>query len=106
MNKPEGGPPDQAEQELKDWEANEVAAFLKKQGERREEFFTMGDFPVKRVYTPADARETPPEDIGPARPLPVHPRPLPPPCIAAACGRCARSPASAPARTPTGGSNT
>lgn len=50
--------------ETQDWEDNEVAAFLKKQAERKEQFFTIGDFPVKRVYTPADVAETPIEDIG------------------------------------------
>jgi 2-hydroxyisobutanoyl-CoA mutase large subunit len=50
--------------ETQEWEDNEVAAFLKKQAERKEQFFTIGDFPVKRVYTPADVAETPIEDIG------------------------------------------
>jgi 2-hydroxyisobutanoyl-CoA mutase large subunit len=50
--------------EVKEWEEQEVAAFLKKQAERREEFFTIGDFPVKRVYTAADVAGTPIEDIG------------------------------------------
>ena len=40
--------------ETKDWEEREVAAFLRKQAERQEQFFTIGDFPVKRVYTAAD----------------------------------------------------
>jgi methylmalonyl-CoA mutase N-terminal domain/subunit len=48
----------------KDWEAREVAAFLRKQAERKEQFFTIGDFPVKRVYTAADVAATPLEDIG------------------------------------------
>ncbi len=46
------------------WENEEVAAFLKKQAEKREQFFTTGDIPVKRVYTAADAAATPLEDIG------------------------------------------
>ena len=50
--------------ETQEWEDNEVAAFLKKQAERKEQFFTIGDFPVKRVYPPADVAETPIEDIG------------------------------------------
>jgi methylmalonyl-CoA mutase N-terminal domain/subunit len=50
--------------ETQEWEDNEVAAFLKKQAERKEQFFTIGDFPVKRVYTPADVADTPVEDIG------------------------------------------
>ncbi len=52
------------ERERSDWEAKEVAAFLGKQPERREQFFTIGDFPVKRVYTAADIASTPVEDIG------------------------------------------
>jgi methylmalonyl-CoA mutase cobalamin-binding domain/chain len=55
---------DRLESEVADWEANEVAAFLKKQAERKEAFFTTGDIPVKRVYTAADIAETPIEDIG------------------------------------------
>jgi 2-hydroxyisobutanoyl-CoA mutase large subunit len=50
--------------EVKEWEEQEVAAFLKKQAERKEEFFTIGDFPVKRVYTAADVAGTPIADIG------------------------------------------
>ena len=52
------------EGEIAAWEANEVAAFLKKQAERREQFFTTGDIPLKRVYTAADVAGTPIEDIG------------------------------------------
>ncbi len=50
--------------EIEHWESDEVAAFLKKQAERKEQFFTIGDFPVQRVYTAADIAETPLEDIG------------------------------------------
>ena len=52
------------ERERADWEANEVAAFLNKQPEFKEQFFTIGDFPLKRVYTAADVASTPVEDIG------------------------------------------
>ena len=52
------------ERERADWEAREVASFLQKQAERREQFFTIGDFPLKRVYTAADVAGTPVEDIG------------------------------------------
>jgi methylmalonyl-CoA mutase N-terminal domain/subunit len=55
---------DQLELEVADWEANEVAAFVRKQAERKPQFFTIGDFPVKRVYTAADIADTPIEDIG------------------------------------------
>ena len=50
--------------EVRDWETNEVANFLRKQKERKDEFFTLGDIPVRRTYTAADLAETPPEDIG------------------------------------------
>lgn len=50
--------------EIEHWESNEVAAFLNKQAERKEQFFTTGDIPVQRVYTAADVAETPIEDIG------------------------------------------
>jgi methylmalonyl-CoA mutase N-terminal domain/subunit len=50
--------------ELADWEQNELAAFLRKQAERREAFFTSGDIPVKRVYTAADTADIPLDDIG------------------------------------------
>ena len=63
-----------AAEQVADWERNEVAAFLRKQRERREQFFTTGDIPVKRVYTAADVADTPLEDIGLARPLSVHAR--------------------------------
>jgi 2-hydroxyisobutanoyl-CoA mutase large subunit len=55
---------DRLESEIADWEAGEVAAFLKKQAERREQFFTTGDIPLKRTYTAADIADTPIEDIG------------------------------------------
>jgi len=51
-------------EEVGDWERNEVAAFLRKQAERREQFFTVGDISVKRVYTAADVADIPLEDIG------------------------------------------
>ena len=55
---------EQLRAEEKDWEANEVAQFLKKQAERKKEFFTLGDIPVKRTYTAADLENTPIDDIG------------------------------------------
>jgi 2-hydroxyisobutanoyl-CoA mutase large subunit len=50
--------------EQRDWEATEVAQFLRKQPERKSDFFTLGDIPVKRTYTAADAAGTPISDIG------------------------------------------
>jgi 2-hydroxyisobutanoyl-CoA mutase large subunit len=55
---------EQVRDEVADWERNEVAAFLRKQAERREQFFTSGDIPVKRVYTAADTADIPLDDIG------------------------------------------
>ena len=55
---------DELRAEEQDWEANEVAQFLRKQAERKTAFFTLGDIPVKRVYTAADLAGTPIEDIG------------------------------------------
>ncbi len=55
---------DQLEGEVASWEAREVPAFLKKQRERKEHFFTTGGIEVKRTYTAADVADTPIEDIG------------------------------------------
>ena len=55
---------EQLSSEIADWEANEVAAFLRKQAERKSAFFTTGDIPVQRVYTAADIAAMPIEDIG------------------------------------------
>ena len=52
------------EHEIADWEAKEVAAFLGKQAERKPQFFSGSDIPVKRVYTAADAADIPLDDIG------------------------------------------
>ena len=52
------------EKQLEQWEKNEVVSFLKKQRERREQFFTLSGFPLKRVYTALDAASTPLADIG------------------------------------------
>ena len=49
MNVFEQDPLKRLANELADWEGTEVAAFLNKQPERRPEFFTTGDLPVKRV---------------------------------------------------------
>jgi methylmalonyl-CoA mutase cobalamin-binding domain/chain len=50
--------------EVRDWEAREVAAFVAKQKERKEEFRTRGGVPVKRVYTALDVKDVPLEDVG------------------------------------------
>ena len=51
-------------QEFADWEQRELADFLARHGERKEEFQTSGKIPLKRVYTALDAADTPLEDIG------------------------------------------
>ena len=55
---------DRLANEISDWEVKDLAAFLKKRDERKPEFFTTGNIPVKRVYTPVDIAGTPIEDIG------------------------------------------
>src|SRR5437868_5944683 len=50
--------------ELKEWEEREVKTFLARQKEKQDEFFTAGGFPVKRVYTVLDLKDTPIEDVG------------------------------------------
>ena len=52
------------ETEIKDWENTEVATFLAKQKEKKDEFFTFGGIPVKRTYTPLDIQHTDQQDIG------------------------------------------
>lgn len=64
MNKPETPGAGALARQVQEWEEREVAAFLKRQPERREIFRTFGNFPVKRVYTPLDVEATPWEDIG------------------------------------------
>ena len=49
---------------LEEWESGELAAFLQRQPERKENFRTFGGFPLKRVYTVLDTADIPPEDIG------------------------------------------
>jgi methylmalonyl-CoA mutase N-terminal domain/subunit len=64
MNAPkEPRPTAPLEQQLELWERNEVASFLKKQKESREQFYTGGGIPVKRVYTRLDVGASD-EDIG------------------------------------------
>jgi 2-hydroxyisobutanoyl-CoA mutase large subunit len=55
---------DRLRAEERDWEAKEVAQFVEKQNERKTEFFTLGNIPIKRTYTAADLAGTPIEDIG------------------------------------------
>jgi 2-hydroxyisobutanoyl-CoA mutase large subunit len=50
--------------ELEEWEAGELAEFLARQPERKNEFRTFGGFPLKRVYTALDTADIPSEEIG------------------------------------------
>ena len=56
--------PEQTAAKAEDWEKNEVADFVARAPESKGQFFTLGDFPVKRTYTAADIADTPAEDIG------------------------------------------
>ncbi len=48
----------------REWEANELKAFLERQPESRTDDTTASGIPVKRVYTPEDIADTPFEEIG------------------------------------------
>jgi len=52
------------EAQVKAWEEGEVARFVAKAPERRDEFTTLGGFSLKRTYTALDVTDTPLEDIG------------------------------------------
>jgi methylmalonyl-CoA mutase N-terminal domain/subunit len=52
------------ENELADWEANELAAFLKRRPESRSDYATHSGIPLKRLYTALDLRQIPPENLG------------------------------------------
>ena len=52
------------EEQLEKWEKEELASFLKRQPEQKDDFATFGDIPVKRVYTALDLQDPPIEDIG------------------------------------------
>src|SRR3954469_10264306 len=52
------------EKEVRDWEQNEVKSFLAKQREKKDQFYTSGGFPVNRVYTALDVKDTSLDDIG------------------------------------------
>ena len=64
MNAPEQKSVAELREQLARWEAEELAVFLAKQRERRDQFETLGGIPLKRVYTALDVADTPPDDIG------------------------------------------
>ncbi len=55
---------EETETETAQWQDNEVADFLARAPEAREQFYTAGDLPVERTYTAADIADTPAQDIG------------------------------------------
>ncbi len=55
---------DSVAQEVEEWEATEVAAFIARQPEQKQEYLTGSRQPVQRVYTPADLADSKWEDIG------------------------------------------
>src|SRR6266478_8867573 len=48
----------------RNWEATELADFIKRQPEMQSEYRTASGLPRKRVYTPEDISDTPFEEIG------------------------------------------
>jgi methylmalonyl-CoA mutase cobalamin-binding domain/chain len=52
------------EAQVRDWEDNELAKFLAKRPETKEQYFSGSGAPVQRVYTPADVADVPFEEIG------------------------------------------
>jgi methylmalonyl-CoA mutase cobalamin-binding domain/chain len=52
------------EREVQDWEANELASFLRRRPESRQQYYSGSGAPVSRVYTPADVAGIPFGDIG------------------------------------------
>ena len=52
------------EAQVRGWEDNELAKFLAKRPETKEQYFSGSGAPVQRVYTPADIADVPFEEIG------------------------------------------
>ncbi|MCW2892171.1 MAG: 2-hydroxyisobutanoyl-CoA mutase large subunit [Trebonia sp.] len=52
------------EAQVRHWEDNELAKFLAKRPETKEQYFSGSGAPVQRVYTPADIADVPFEEIG------------------------------------------
>ena len=52
------------ERTLEDWERDELAKFLSRQAESKQEYRTASGTKLKRVYSALDAADTPIEDIG------------------------------------------
>ena len=90
---------------FRQWEENEVARFVQRRPEVRDRFRTHGGLPVNRVYTALDLADHEGGDLGLPGQYPFTRGPYPT-MYRARLGPCARSPASAPARTPTVASST
>ncbi len=54
----------QIEEDMADWESDELAGFLERLPEQKSEYASGSGLPTKRVYTPADTADTPWEDVG------------------------------------------
>jgi methylmalonyl-CoA mutase N-terminal domain/subunit len=54
---------EQLENDLEDWERQELSQSLERQGESQEEYLSGSQRPVKRVYTPADVADIGYEEI-------------------------------------------
>jgi methylmalonyl-CoA mutase cobalamin-binding domain/chain len=52
------------EAQVRGWEDNELAKFLAKRPETKQQYFSGSGAPVQRVYTPADIADVPFEEIG------------------------------------------
>jgi methylmalonyl-CoA mutase cobalamin-binding domain/chain len=63
-DKPAAQEPSRLEAQVREWEDHELAAFLAKRPETKEEYFSGSGAPVQRVYTPADVADIPFEEIG------------------------------------------
>lgn len=55
---------DDLARQVADWEQNELNDFVERQPERRTQFATYGNIPVRRIYTALDTKNTASEDIG------------------------------------------
>ncbi len=63
--------------DLAAWEADELARFLGRQPEQKDDYLTKAQRPVRRVYTPADLENTDWGDIGLPGRYPLHPWAVP-----------------------------
>jgi len=62
--KPAGDEASRAEAQVRDWQDNELAKFLAKRPETKQQYLSGSGAPVQRVYTPADIADVPFEEIG------------------------------------------